>query len=82
MCRRTCVYQRKAEQQLVQSYYERRSQDERVQKRTAIAVCVASANDQAELMNTTQWYVDPTRRARGNRSLEEINATQKKGDAL
>ena len=31
--------------------YETKSQDERVQKRTARAVCVASANDQAELMN-------------------------------
>ena len=31
--------------------YETKSQDEREQKRTARAVCVASANDQAELMN-------------------------------
>ena len=31
--------------------YKTKSQDERVQKRTARAVCVTSANDQAELMN-------------------------------
>ena len=66
--------------------YETKSQDERVQKRTARAVCVASANDQAELINQmpqhNEWYVAPARRASGNRSLEEINASQKKGDAL
>ena len=41
---------KQAEQHFVQ-YYEQKSQDELVQKRTARAVCLASASDQAELMN-------------------------------
>ena len=35
---------------------ETKSQDERVQKRTSRAVCVASADDQADLMNQTPQH--------------------------
>ena len=37
--------------------YEQKSQDERVQKRIARAVCLASANDQAELMNQIPQHI-------------------------
>ena len=57
--------------------YEQKLQDKRVQKRTARAACVARKRSSGTHKSdaTTQWYVDPARRAWGNHPLEEIHAT-------